>query len=268
MKRSIVISFLVILIFSFFFVFSGLAEEMKESEGVHIVKQGDTLWGISSDILKDPFKWPKLWEMNPHIANPHWIYPGQSIHLYLPEGLSGEKPKEVVVGEKAEEVVTEEKPEEKVVEGTPEEGVVVTEMKKEELPPIEEIREATVETKPMEKKFEVFPEAKSIGFISDINFKGIGIILDSLHGNRLMSQGDIAYLTFKTSKPITIGEKFTVFRSSEIVKHPITGQKIARKYNVIGSIQVIDQHGNFFMGKVLESSDAIIKGDMIQPYMK
>jgi hypothetical protein len=120
----------------------------------------------------------------------------------------------------------------------------------------------------VEKKYEVFPEAKSIGFISDINFRGIGIILDSQQGTRLMSQGDIAYLTFKTSKPITIGEKFMVFRGSEIVKHPITGQKVARRYNVVGSIQVIDQHGNFFMGRVLDSSDAIYKGDMIQPYIK
>jgi hypothetical protein len=275
MKRLMVISFFIILIFSFFFVFSGLAEEMKESEGIHTVKQGDTLWGISSDFLKDPFQWPKLWKMNPQITNPHWIYPGQSIYLSLPEGVKEEKPKEVVVEEKPkemaaeekpEEVVAEEKPEEKVVEGTPEEGVVVTEVKEEELPPIEKM--IPPETKPIEKKFEVFPEAKSIGFISDINFKGIGIILDSQQGNRLMSQGDIAYLAFKTSKPITIGEKFTVFRGSEIVRHPVTGQKIARRYNVVGSIQVIDQHGNFFMAKVLESSDAILKGDMIQPYMK
>jgi len=268
MKRLMVISFFVILIFSFFFVFSGLAEEMKESEGTHTVKQGDTLWDISSNFLQDPFQWPKLWEMNPQIANPHWIYPGQSIHLSLPAGLTGGKPQEVVVEEKPKEVVAEAKPEEEVIEGTPEEGVVATEVKEGELPPIEEIREAAVETKPMEKKVEVFPEGKPIGFISDINFKGIGMILDSQQGNRLMSQGDIAYLAFKTSKPITIGEKFSVFRGSEIVRHPITGQKIGRRYNVIGSIQVIDQHGNFFMAKVLESSDAIFKGDMIQPYMK
>jgi hypothetical protein len=268
MKRLMVISFFVILIFSFFFVFSGLAEEMKETEGTHIVKQGDTLWDISSNYLKDPFQWPKLWDMNPHITNPHWIYPGQSIHLSLPGGLKEEKPQEVVVEEKPKEVVAEEKPKEEVVEGTPEEGVVATEVKGEELPPIEEIREAAVETKPIEKKLEVFPEAKSIGFISDINFKGIGMILDSQQGNRLMSQGDIAYLAFKTSKHITIGEKFSVFRGSEIVRHPVTGQRIARRYNVVGSVQVIDQHGNFFMAKVLESSDAIFRGDMIQPYMK
>ena len=268
MKKLMVISFSLMLIFSFFFVFSGLAEEMKEPEGVHTVKQGDTLWGISSNYLKDPFQWPKLWEMNPHIDNPHWIYPGQSVHLSLPGGLYGEKVQGAVVEKKPEEVVAEEKPEGEVVEGTPEEGVIVTEAKGEELPPGEEVKEPTSETKPIEKKLEVFPKAKSSGFISDIDFKGIGIILESERGQQLMSRGDIAYLAFKTAKLITIGEKFIVFRSSEIVRHPVTRQKIARRYDIVGSIQVIDQHGNFFTGKVLESTDAIYRGDMIQPYIK
>jgi hypothetical protein len=83
-----------------------------------------------------------------------------------------------------------------------------------------------------------------------------------------MSTGDIAYLAFKTSKPIIIGDKFTVFRGSKIVRHPVTGKKIGKIYNVVGNIQVIDQHGNFFMAKVLDSVDPIVKGDMLQPYMK
>jgi hypothetical protein len=268
MKKIMVISFSVMLILSFIFVFSGLAEETKEPEGIHTVKKGETLWEISSNFLKDPFQWPKLWEMNPHINNPHWIYPGQSVHLSLPGGLYGEKVQEAVVEKKPAEIATEGKPEKEAVEGMPEEGVVETEVKGGELPPIEEIREAAAETKPIEKRVEVIPKAKSNGFISDINFKGIGIILESQHGNQLMSQGDIAYLAFKTAKLITIGEKFMVFRSSEIVRHPVTGQRIARRYNIVGSIQVIDQHGNFFTGKVLESSDAIYKGDMIQPYIE
>jgi len=47
----------------------------------YIVEEGDTLWDISDAHLQDPFRWPDVWEINPHIVNPHLIYPGDSIRL-------------------------------------------------------------------------------------------------------------------------------------------------------------------------------------------
>lgn len=48
---------------------------------IYKVKRGDTLWDISAAKLNDPFKWPLIWKNNPHIKNPHWIYPGQKIYI-------------------------------------------------------------------------------------------------------------------------------------------------------------------------------------------
>lgn len=52
----------------------------------YVVKKGDTLWDISAAFLNDPWKWPRLWDVNPQIANPHLIYPGDQLTLVFVDG--------------------------------------------------------------------------------------------------------------------------------------------------------------------------------------
>lgn len=53
----------------------------------YVVKNGDTLWGISGKYLYSPWQWNRLWGANRNaIRNPHLIYPGQVLILRYVNG--------------------------------------------------------------------------------------------------------------------------------------------------------------------------------------
>ena len=53
----------------------------------YVVKNGDTLWGISGKYLYSPWQWNRLWGANRNaIRNPHLIYPGQVLVLRYVNG--------------------------------------------------------------------------------------------------------------------------------------------------------------------------------------
>jgi hypothetical protein len=83
--KNLAIAFL--LVGMLFGSFSLQAVELRNGHpDVYIVKKGDTLWDISAVFLDKPWLWPEIWHVNPQVANPHLIYPGDELRLVYMDG--------------------------------------------------------------------------------------------------------------------------------------------------------------------------------------
>ncbi len=244
----------VVLAFSFCATLSSFAQEKKDTDEVYTIKKGDTLWALSSRFLSNPFLWPKLWQRNPYITNPHWIYPGNPVRLTLATGAKAEEPK----AQEARKVAA--------VEEKPKEAVKEPEPKKAEIPPEPKKPEVVPEKRPSQQKPLVFPEIRDAGVFGDIDYRGYGSVVESKEGKNLMSKGDICYIWFRFKDPVSVGDKYTTY-SSNLAFTPVNIVG-GRRFNVTGVIQIIERFGDFYTAKVLESFQEINKGDFIVPYNK
>lgn len=49
----------------------------------YIVQDGDTLWNIASQFLRNPERWPEIWQPDEYLDNPDLIYPGDTLKLSI-----------------------------------------------------------------------------------------------------------------------------------------------------------------------------------------
>jgi hypothetical protein len=211
--------------------------QVLDKEMDYIVKKGDTLWDISKRFYNDAFLWPRLWQQNQYITNPHEISPGDRIRLY---------PYKVLIEEEAKPLTVEAakpSPPPQVSEALP------------PLPPPPEIIRLTI-----------FPEVNSAGFIAE-KMEGIGrIVAAKLHKVQLVAEDEI-YLSFQKGISVKKGDQFTIFRVGEPLIHPITQKVIGRKVMILGTAVITKPaEGEAQTALITRSYEAMIVGDQVTPY--
>jgi hypothetical protein len=224
----------------------GHAEELPtppkvlDKEMDYIVKVGDTLWDISKQFYGDPFLWPRLWQQNQYITNPHHINPGDRIRLY---------PYKVLI---------------EIEAVTP--------------PPMEEVRPLrppTVEEAPTPLppppeliRLVLYPEIRSAGFITE-EMEGIGRIVDAkleVDLQELVEEVEV-YINFQRGISVQKGDQFTIFRVGDQIKHPITKKKIGRKVQILGRATIIRaEEGRAQTALITRAYDTIRRGDPVVPF--
>lgn len=196
------------------------AQAPPSREGVpetYIIKRGDTLWDISGRFLNDPFKWRKVWRLNPFIKNPNLIYPWQTIRL-LPVEPVGEVPPDLLE-ERVEEV-------ESVAE-TPT-GEPTPPSPAPEIPPIPPVVKVS------------YPFAGRGGFISPKALDGAGSIVASKDERLHLHKGDLVFASFSQGTQVKAGDRFTIFFVGREVRHPADSRVVGFIIDVLGALEVID----------------------------
>ena len=170
----------------------------------HTVQKGDTLWSICGKYYGDPDLWPKLWEMNPFITNPHLLKPGDIVTL-----LEKAPAKEVPV---AENKAT--KPEPLVDESQKTMGINVSGL-------------TNVET---------------IGFLSKKRMMFRGHIVSAQDEKVVLSKGDIVYVAFNKDSEVNPGDSFTVCKKSrQPLKDSLTGRNFGVVVTFLGKLIIREQ---------------------------
>jgi hypothetical protein len=217
--------------------------QVLDKEMDYLVKKGDTLWDISKRFYNDAFLWPRLWQQNQYITNPHQISPGDRIRLYPYKVL-------IEVEEKKPATVEEARP-------LPPPQVAETQPP---LPPPPEIIRLTI-----------FPEVNSAGFIAE-KMEGIGrIVAAKLDKVQLVAEDEI-YISFQKGISVKQGDQFMIFRVGEPIEHPVIKKKkkrliVGRKVQILG-IAVITKaaEGKAQTALITRSYEAMIIGDEVAPY--
>ncbi len=217
-----------------------IEDEVIETETgfYYTVKKGDTLWDLSQRFSDSPYLWPDLWSDNSQIANPHLIYPGQRIRLFLRKDI--EKQAGPVIEEKAIET---------------------------KAPPIEIEPEAIPEIKPEVKTF-YFAAIDRVGFIKKKPVTPEGFIFRAKEDKKLISKDDIVYIGQDKSNPLAPGSKYTVFRTFDPIKDKKTGDYIGIQHYFSAVVEITQSAPRFAIARVIRSFSNVKVNDRLMPYVK
>jgi hypothetical protein len=214
-----------------------LAPKVLDKEMDYIVKKGDTLWDISKRFYGDAFLWPRLWQQNQYITNPHHIAPGDRIRLY---------PYKVLIEEQKPPTVEEQKP----------------------LPP-PPVAEAppTLPPSPEIVRLVSYPEVNSAGFITD-KMEGIGRIVAAKVDRLQLVAEDEIYINFQKGVSVQKGDQFTIFRLGDPIEHPVIKKKVVgRKVQILGTAVITKTaEEGAQTALIIRCYDATVRGDEVTPY--
>lgn len=211
------------------------------ADGIYKVQEGDTLWDIATAKLKDPFQWPKLWKANPHIKDPHWIFPGQQ--LTIPAEIAKQEPPPPKEEQISSVQVAEDKSERRTI--TPERMA---------------LKKIPVRPKGYLVSREVFLSA---GMVGDL-LPATGRIIGFMPGRTLAGRGDTIFIETKGS--VAVGTKLYIVSTPERIVDESTKTVLGYFTKIKGVIETAGEDNGYQMARIVESYEEIVREDSLADF--
>jgi hypothetical protein len=210
------------------------------------VRKGDTLWGISKDLLNDPLLWPRIWDRNPFITNPNLIFPGDTLALPGREIV----PAPVAEAPKPEPPKQAPKEEAKAPPAPPTPTAELA-------PPVLPVPPASQQAIACSPVLLEEPAASGAG---------IGSVVKS-HDNRLLlSQEDEVFIAVDGAQSLKVGDRLAVVRPGLRVLHPWSKGALGRPLFTLGIFEVAEVRDRTARGRLIYSCEAMNVGDRVMPF--
>ena len=200
----------------------------QEEPTIYVIKQGDTLWGLSERFIKDPYYWPDMWSTNRQVTNPHFIYPGQKVRVFPDrlEFVPAVAPAQQRDAEKAEEP----------------------------------LQEAVAE-----KSYTVYGNE---GFLLEKDIQPAGYVIGMQHDRIIAGDDDIVYTDIGTAHGAKSGDTFSIYLKDVTVTHPVTSEVMGVKVIPLGTLQVTDIEQKSSRAIITKTSKEISPGSYLMPYQQ
>ena len=226
------------------------------AESPYVVKKGDTLWGISRDLLDDPLLWRRLWEENKFISNPNRIYPGDRLGLPgkeilpAPPAAPAPAPVPVVEAPKPEPAPPAPAPEPKKVEAPAPPPPIVTQA----VPPVPPASQHARVCTPT-----LVPER-------DAAKVGIGETVKNPDDRILAAMEDRVFVGLDADETLNTGDRLAAMRVGRRIIDPRTGRSAGRLLQMLGILEVTDVQDRVARARITYSCGPIVVGDRVAPF--
>ena len=204
----------------------------QEEPTIYVIKQGDTLWGISERFIKDPNYWPNMWSKNGQVTNPHFIYPGQKVRVF-PDRL--EFVGQTQAASAPAQKVTTEKLADKLAEVA------------------------------AEKSYTVYGTE---GFLLEKDIPSAGSVVGIQHDRIIAGDDDIVYTDIGSAHGAKSGDSFSIFRKDVTVIHPVTREVMGVKVLPLGTLQVTDVEKKASRAIITKTTKEISPGSYLMPFQQ